>query len=230
MKKLFAIVLSATLLLMGTQAFAQFSVNAGWLNTTEISRVPNTDPSKTNFNGFYAGAMYNIPIVAGLGVQPGLTASMLFYKAADSAGNTTINATISGRYTELALNLPINLTYTLEIGDLDVMGYVGPVIQYGLISNTVGNLGVQVGGIGGNTGDFTTNNFTGVTTDKNGNTSKGDPSRNPFALYIGVGVHMIVSDAIMVSLGYEHSLTNISKVNNEALSRSQIKLGVGYMF
>ena len=155
---------------------------------------------------------------------------MLFYSAAASGGDTVAHATISGKYTELALNLPVNITYTLELGDLDIMPYVGPVIQYGLISNTTGNLGVQAGALSGNTGDFTTNNYTGVTKDKNGNSINGDPSRNPFAVYIGVGANMIVSDAIMVSLGWERSLTNLSKVNGESLSRSQIKIGVGYVF
>ena len=40
MKKIFAIVLGAALMLSATNAFAQLSVGAGWLNTTEMSCLP----------------------------------------------------------------------------------------------------------------------------------------------------------------------------------------------
>ena len=86
MKKIFAIVLSAAALLMGAQAYAQLSVGAGWLNSTETTTVKagNTSSSAaSNLNGFYAGAQYNINIVSRLGVAPGVYFSGLFGKRTD---------------------------------------------------------------------------------------------------------------------------------------------------
>lgn len=231
MKKIFAIVLGAALMLAGTNAFAQLSAGAGWLNSTESEVYNNGDPQKTNLNGFYAGAQYNIPIVAGLGITPGLYVSMLFGKQAGSQG--IVVGTLSGeaKYSELALNVPVNVNYAFEIGrDFKVFVYAGPVFQYGLMSKTVGNININIPGIGGGgTGDITGNNYTGVISDANGNTTNGDPVRNPFNIYVGGGAG-IQAGNLQVIIGYDHSVTNISKLDKTTLGRSQIKLGVGYAF
>ena len=53
MKKFIAI--AAAIVLFGTQAFAQLSVGAGYLNSTEISKVQTNDGTKKytqDLNGF----------------------------------------------------------------------------------------------------------------------------------------------------------------------------------
>lgn len=59
MKKIFVTVLSAALLLVGTQANAQLSVGAGYLNSAESTAYNGGDPDKDNLNGFYVGVNYN---------------------------------------------------------------------------------------------------------------------------------------------------------------------------
>ena len=92
MKKLFASVLVGAMMLMGTNAFAQLSVGGGYINSTETSTytVGNTSTSsKADLNGFYVGGQYNIKLVKGLGVAPGLYFSGLFGKRTDNYYITT---------------------------------------------------------------------------------------------------------------------------------------------
>ena len=56
MKKVFSILLAASLMLLGTQAFAQMSVNAGYLNSNRTSK----DSKAASANGAYAGVSFNI--------------------------------------------------------------------------------------------------------------------------------------------------------------------------
>ena len=232
MKKLFAIVLSAAALLMGTQAYAQLSVGAGWLNSTESTTFTSGSSSNTNnanLNGFYAGGQYNINIVAGLGVAPGLYVSALFGKQTGSQG--IVVGTVSGeaKYSEVALNVPVNVNYKFAIGrDFNVFVYAGPIFQYGLVSTTKVSASVSILGASGS-GEASVNNYTGVVKDSDGNSTSGDPNRNPFNIYLGGGAG-IQAGNFQVILGYDHSLTNVSKVTDDTIGRSQIKLGVGYAF
>jgi len=213
MKKIFAIVLGAALMLSGTNAFAQFSVGAGWINTTERSSYNGGDPDKAQLNGFYAGGQYKLPIVGGLSVAPGLYASMLFASGSGSAVYGLVSGT--AKYTELAINVPVNFAYTIEIGDFEVFAYLGPNFQYAVMGklDTTGDVG---GGL--------------ISTANTQDLYSGDNKiRNPFNIYLGGGAGFQAGN-IQVILGYDHSLTNMSSQDKTKLSRSQIKIGVGYAF
>ncbi len=232
MKKIFAIVLGAALMLAGTNAFAQLSVGAGWLNSTETVKSGNSDPSKTNLNGFYVGGQYNLPIVSGLGIAPGLYVSGIFAKVnnSDSAYGLSGSANVSSR--EFDLNVPVNVNYAFEIGrDFKVFVYAGPVFQLGIVSKASYEASLSAGGLGLSTGKYTTDNYSGKTYNaKNEEVGQHDGGyQNPFNIYVGGGAG-IQSGAFQVIIGYDHSLLNFSKNSNETASRSQIKLGVGYAF
>ena len=232
MKKIFAIVLVAALMLAGTNAFAQLSVGAGWLNSTETVKSGNSDPSKTNLNGFYVGGQYNLPIVSGLGIAPGLYVSGIFAKLTDSAAayGLTGNQTATSR--EFDINVPVNVNYAFEIGrDFKVFVYAGPVFQLGIVSKASYEASLSAGGLGLSTGKYTTDNYSGKTYNaKNEEVGQHDGGyQNPFNIYVGGGAG-IQSGAFQVIIGYDHSLLNFSKNSNETASRSQIKLGVGYAF
>ena len=232
MKKIFAIVLGAALMLAGTNAFAQLSVGAGWLNSTETVKSGNSDPSKTNLNGFYVGGQYNLPIVSGLGIAPGLYISGIFAKVnnSDSAYGLSGSANVSSR--EFDLNVPVNVNYAFEIGrDFKVFVYAGPVFQLGIVSKASYEASLSAGGLGLSTGKYTTDNYSGKTYNaKNEEVGQHDGGyQNPFNIYLGGGAG-IQAGAFQVIIGYDHSLLNFSKNSNETASRSQIKLGVGYAF
>ena len=232
MKKIFAIVLGAALMLAGTNAFAQLSVGAGWLNSTETVKSGNSDPSKTNLNGFYVGGQYNLPIVSGLGVAPGLYVSGIFAKVNNSDSAYGVSGSTNASSREFDLNVPVNVNYAFEIGrDFKVFVYAGPVFQLGIVSKASYEASLSAGGIGVSTGKYTTDNYSGKTYNaKNEEVGQHDGGyQNPFNIYLGGGAG-IQSGAFQVIIGYDHSLLNFSKNSNETASRSQIKLGVGYAF
>jgi hypothetical protein len=210
MKKIFAIVLGVALL-ASTNAFAQFSVGAGWLNTTETEVVGNNS-NKAQLNGFYVGGQYKLPIVAGLSVAPGLYASMLFANASQNVIWGGIQGT--AHYKDLAINVPVNFAYTIEIGDFEVFAYLGPNFQYAILGQL----------------DTTTDVLGAVSASSTKDLYSGDNKvRNPFNIYFGGGAGFQAGN-FQVILGYDHSLTNMSSEENVKLSRSQIKIGVGYAF
>lgn len=217
---------------MGTQAYAQLSVGAGWLNSTETVKSGNSDPSKTNLNGFYVGGQYNLPIVSGLGVAPGLYVSGIFAKANNSDSAYGISGSANASSREFDLNVPVNVNYAFEIGrDFKVFVYAGPVFQLGIVSKASYEASLSAGGLGLSTGKYTTDNYSGKTFNaKNEEVGQHDGGyQNPFNIYLGGGAG-IQSGAFQVIIGYDHSLLNFSKNSNETASRSQIKLGVGYAF
>ena len=232
MKKIFAIVLGAALMLSGTNAFAQLSVGAGWLNSTETVKSGNNDPSKTNLNGFYVGGQYNLPIVSGLGVAPGLYVSGIFAKVNNSDSAYGVSGSTNASSREFDLNVPVNVNYAFEIGgDFKVFVYAGPVFQLGIVSKASYEASLSAGGLGVSTGKYTTDNYSGKTYNaKNEEVGQHDGGyQNPFNIYLGGGAG-IQAGAFQVIIGYDHSLLNFSKNSNETASRSQIKLGVGYAF
>ena len=130
MKKIFATLLAASLMLLGTQAFAQISVNAGYLNSS--MKVGSADPS--NANGAYAGVSFNVPLVGGLAIAPGVYYSMITSKSTASLGTI---ASGSGTFMEHAINVPLYLNFgTNMASDMRIFLFAGPTFQYRLASTT----------------------------------------------------------------------------------------------
>jgi hypothetical protein len=126
MKKILTTLLAASLMLLGTQAFAQMSVNAGYLNSTLAEKN-----SSANANGAYAGVSFNIPVAGNFGIAPGIYYSMITGKTLDWG---TI---VSGTLTEHAVNVPVYLNYGFDLArDTKVFLFGGPTLQYGLASST----------------------------------------------------------------------------------------------
>ena len=217
MKKIFASLIAASMMLVAFNANAQLSAGAGYINANEKSVYTASDDTKTTtetpLNGFYVGAQYDMPIpaVSGLGVNAGVYANFLFgskhYDGLLGFGAGTNKAT------DITVNVPINATFGFDLsGDTNVFAYAGPTFQFGLVNKTT----------------FTpdSNSSNSTTTDSFGG---DDPSRNRFNLLIGGGIGAQVS-GIRVVLGVDQSLLNYSTAKNTVASRFQLKLGVGYAF
>ena len=213
MKKVFATVLGAALMLIGTQAFAQASIGVGYINASDKTVITAGDSNKTSKadrNGFYVGFDYNLKIVAGLGVQTGLYADMLFSNSKDDYYVATVNS----RFMEIDLNIPLNLTYTFPLNrDFSLLIYGGPTFQYGVYKNY----------------KYTTSS---TWTDKTATTSVDyykDGGHKPFNIYLGGGAGFQAGD-FQVKVGYDHTLMNMVENDNYKIGRGQIKIGVGLAF
>lgn len=209
MKKFFSTLLAASLMLIGTQAFAQGSINGGYLNSSQS----HENGKSTNSNGFYVGGSANIALARGLGFAPGIYYSMLFNK--NAAGTTFAGIDISGAssFKEHAINVPVYLNWGTDLAnDTRVFVFGGPTAQY-ILSST----NKLSGGIGSWSADTTLDNIK-------------DGHLNPFNVYVGGGLGVTVA-AFQITVGYDYGLMNLYKGDNAAKShRSNLKIGVGFVF
>lgn len=199
MKKIFATVLAASMMLVGAQAFAQTAVNAGYLSSTATSKVGNAKTSG-DMNGFYVGASRNIPVVAGLGVEPGINLEMLF--ASSKKGY------FSGSTTEGYVQVPVMLNYGIELmPDCRLFAYAGPTLSLGLLSSSK----ATVGG-----GSAKVNNY-----------DNSDYGR--FDLMLGGGVGFDINN-IRIKVGYNAGMLDRNSGSAVTMHRSEITLGAALLF
>lgn len=211
MKKTISTILAASLMLIGSQAFAQMSVNAGYLNSTQSFKDANT--KSINANGAFVGVSYNIPVAGALGFAPGVYYSLIANKSGGSGTVLGTSVSASSSFMEHALNAPLYLNYGIDLaGDSKVFVYGGPTLQFGLASTTK-----LSGGVGESTADRTYNNY------DNKNYSR-------FNVYLGGGVGFQLS-AFQITLGYDYGMLNLYKGENATRThRSNLKVGIGYVF
>lgn len=204
MKKIFSTLLAASMMLLGTQAFAQISVNAGYLNST--LKVQNLDPS--NANGGYVGLSYNIPVAGGLGIAPGVYYSLIGSKETAALGKIFAGA---GTFTEHAINVPLYLNYAIGLNrDTNFFVYGGPTLQYGLSSKTKYEANVA-----GFSADTTVDNY--------------EDLYNRLNVYLGGGIG-INAGAFKVTVGYDYGMMNPLQDKDTKANRSNLKVGVGFNF
>lgn len=215
MKKIFATILAASLMLVATNAFAQLSAGAGYLNASETTTYTNNDTKTSStdaLNGFYVGAQYDMPIpaVSGLGIETGVFANFLFGKNHSDglfglgAGTTTAS--------DISINVPVNATFGFSLaGDTNVFAYAGPIFQFGLANKS--------------TFVLDSDKSSSTTTD---NYASNNP-RNRFNLLIGGGIGAQVA-GIRITVGVDQSLLNYQTADKYTGSRFQLKIGAGYAF
>ena len=221
MKKVLLIVAS---LLIGMQAHAQLVVGAGYLHNIENtkSKEGKAIGDASHLNGFYLGASYNLAFGQHFGVAPGLYLDMLFqsknvYEGSPISG-IPVAGSASANYTEMALNLPVNLTCQFEVGsNATFFAFAGPTFQLGLMARSTFHTAVSIGPFHYSGGD--SKNHYG---DKEGDT-------NRFNLLLGGGLGVQVGD-LQFLVGYDHTLLNASKLENVITGRHQIKAGVNFAF
>ena len=115
-------------------AMAQVSVGAGYLNQTSKSSLSESSSSKGSSDGFYVGAAFSCPIIAGLSVDPGVYYGFLTSSTdVNIAGFELANGKTQSHY----LMIPIDLRYSFHALDfLDVFALAGPRFNVGLASTT----------------------------------------------------------------------------------------------
>ena len=206
MKKLIFALFAASLMLIGTEASAQLSINAGYLNST--TKTHNENPS--NANGAFAGLSFNLPIAGSFAIAPGVYYSVISAKEMGSLG-TIFSA--SGKFTEHSINVPLYLNYGIDLArDTNIFIYAGPTAQYGIASTT--KLTASIAGVSGST---TENNY-------------DDDDYNRFNVYLGGGLGFEVNN-ILITVGYDYGMLNLIKGDNAPKShRSNLKIGVGFAF
>lgn len=131
MKKVLTSILAASLLLLGTNAFAQISVGGGYVNSTMVSKAGSSSSTSEPSNGFYAGIGYTLPIAGDLQLTPGVYYEMLFGK----------------NVKEGYIDIPFHFSYDVYVGNAKVFAYAGPTVSCGLFSKgSLSILGMTIEG------------------------------------------------------------------------------------
>lgn len=200
MKKIICTLLAAAALLAGVKANAQISAGAGYLNITQT-----LGKTSSNGNGAYAGLSFNIPIAGGLAVAPGVYYSLASYKTEAVLG------LVQGTTTEHAINVPLNFNYGFNLArDMRAFVFAGPTFQYGLSSKTKSDI-------------------VGTIETKPVDNYSGDDI-NRFVVYAGGGLGMDIANKFQVTVGYDHSVTNMINSDDTKASRGLIKIGAALLF
>ena len=116
MKKILSIILGVFIC---TQAFAQVSVNAGYLNAT-IRSGESGYSYKVNGNGFYAGVAYELKLnnYRQISFEPGLNFNLTSYNFGDG---------IKG--TEYFISAPLHFKYAIPVSnEVDFFVSAGPTL------------------------------------------------------------------------------------------------------
>ena len=190
-------------------AMAQVSVGAGYLNQTSKSSLSESSSSKGNSDGFYVGAAFSCPIIAGLSVDPGVYYGFLTSSTdVNIAGFELANGKTQSHY----LMIPIDLRYSFHALDfLDVFALAGPRFNVGLASTTtVSALGDAVEQKIDNYGE--------------------NSSLQRFDFGLGVGIGFDLFQMVRVKFGYDWGLLDIDKNDSMKTSCSGWNIGAAFLF
>ena len=218
MKKIIAAVFAAALMLAGTNAFAQISVGAGYINSNLSGQYNGNKIDPQNTNGFYVGGSYNVGVASGLSVAPGVYFSMLAKVTEDGAslnlgGLGTIAQNAKSTFTEMAVNVPVMANYAYELTrDAKVFAFAGPTFQFGLSSQVKTD----------NSGVLSNTNITNYY-------DSDSPYYNRFNIYVGGGIGAQFGK-IIVNVGYNYGLMNLyaGSTDNTNYHRANLTIGVSY--
>ena len=204
MKKVFAIVALAAMFFAG-KAQAQISVNVGYAPETFTTKFGN-DSSTENYQGFFAGVTYIVPIVSGFGVAVGPQ----FRMNTKSTSVTILNITTSVKDTQMLIDVPVLFNYAIGVSrDFSIAPFVGPMFSYAVSGTTKTTVGT------------------------NANTSKwyGDNSGlNPFNINVVGGVSASYS-MVKLFAGYRLGLMDQEKNSDIITLKTQgFFVGLGFDF
>ena len=162
------------------------------------------DNTSANGNGAYAGLSFNIPLAGGFGIAPGVYYTFSNYKQ-DAAWGL-----LKGSTTEHAINVPLNLNFGYNLArDMRAFIFGGPTFQYGLSSTTKTDLA----------GAATVNGD-----------NYADDGTQRFVVYAGGGLGMDIANKFQVTVGYDHSVTNMIKSDSHKVGRGLLKIGAAMLF
>lgn len=211
MKKLITMILAASLALAGSNAFAQnlmAEVGFGMSDTRFDYTLGHTNAA---LFGGTLGLSYEIPVVEGtLGFAPGVRFGYFTKGDVDIYGYEDIS------FTESYLSVPLDFNLKFDMSeDMRFVVFAGPTLDIGLTSrvkekSTSVNYDIYDGALS----DYT--------------------KYSRFDVLIGGGVGFDVMDAVRFSVRYDYGLINRNGGNLTSgflkIHRSQLKLGVGFLF
>ena len=123
MKKILTLAFAASMMLLATDAFAQFHVGFGYTRTMQTAKALSSELTGDK-NGVYAGVGYTLPIAGALGITPGV-----YYTYST---HITKNVATLAEHNVKGI---LDISYKLDLAnDLAFFAFAGPRYSYGLSS------------------------------------------------------------------------------------------------
>ena len=212
MKKIFTTVVAASMMLAETSFFAQnLAVEAGFgLSSTRFNYTLGS--TTADLYGGTLGLSYEIPVVEGtIGFAPGIQVGYF------TGGDVNLPFNLGkASFNESYLAVPLDLNLHLPISeDMKFLIVAGPTLDLGLTSRAkLKDTSAEYDIYDGALGDMT--------------------KYNRFDVLIGGGLGLDVMDAVRFTVRYDYGLINRNGGNLTSgflkVHRSQLKLGVGFLF
>ncbi len=212
MKKILTTLLAASMMLAGTSVFAQnLAVEAGFgLSSTRFNYTLGS--TTADLYGGTLGLSYEIPVVEGtIGFAPGIQVGYF------TGGDVNLPFNLGkASFNESYLAVPLDLNLHLPISeDMKFLIVAGPTLDLGLTSRAkLKDTSAEYDIYDGALGDMT--------------------KYNRFDVLIGGGLGLDVMDAVRFTVRYDYGLINRNGGNLTSgflkVHRSQLKLGVGFLF
>ena len=202
MKKIVTLLSAALVLLASAPAFAQASIGAGYLSSTEVVKSGNSSTARTPLNGFYLGVGYTVPITGSINFTPGVYYGM----AAKSNAASIFGLKIEGKQQDHFVNVPLHFSFGTELGSgLRFFAYAGPSLSLAVASKIT-------------SGSTTYDRL------------KDNDSLQRFDVMLGAGVGLEFNDMIRFQVGYDWGMLNRYNSNNYTVKRNQLTAGVAFLF
>ena len=217
MKKTIAIVACAAAMLFAGKANAQLGVNVGYAPVTLTSAVTSgntTTTSTSEMDGFFAGITYNNALSGNLGVAVGLQGRYNTKTSTGSANFVVVSGNDKSTTTQILLDVPVLINYSLPLGSAKLTAFAGPTFSYAVY---------------GNTHVTTTTTILGSTsTSETDYAMYGDNSSNErFDLTAALGLQFQYSDFRLFG-GYRIGLLDLNSGDNVKTTTSGMFVGLGY--
>ena len=235
MKTLFkVIVAAAALLLEGQNASAQLGIHAGYSRPDYVLHLTDfLENQRINSNGMYAGVDYDINIVGGLSVQPGLFWSFEY-------AERNLLQVLKVSLNDHRLTLPVHLKYSFDVAEsVKIYAFGGPKLSMGLVSQAGLGLGLDLfdakvkydlysGKLNVNSSQVTEK-----IEDLLDYQFENGVAMNRFDVQLGIGLGIQLMDHFELKAGYDWGMLNLVRVNltqSDSYKKDFFYVGVGYRF
>lgn len=209
MKKILTVLAASAMMLISMSASAQFSVGAGYLNSSAKTKTGNTVTSSP-MNGFYAGGEYLISEGSGFGVSAGAYFEYLM----SNKSYSSFIASAETKTRESYLDIPVHFNYSVDLPHaLRAYVFAGPDFSIGLSSKVEAS--ASIGGI----------SSSGELTDM-----YDDMGLKRFDILMGAGAGVDYNDMLRFKIGYDLGLLNRIDSDNSSLKRNLLHVGVAFLF
>lgn len=225
---------SAILILAGQKASAQLGIHAGYSRPDYVLHFTDLiENQRIGSNGMYAGADYDINLVGGLSLQPGLFWSFEY-------AQKSLYQVLKVSLNDHRLTVPVHLKYSFDVTDsFRIFAFGGPKFSMGLVSQAAIGLGLDLfdakvkydlysGRLNVNSSQVTEK-----IEDLLDYEFENGVALNRFDIQLGIGLGVQFMEHFEIKAGYDWGMLNLVRIDltqNDSYKKDFFYVGVGYRF